>query len=294
MIIKSQTQNQVEENNSSAQTELTRKKTNTKVSLSYTGFVSSSGHASIALPRKEKKSLLSYLALSVWNTWFNLDTFSVTHLPLTNPLRNIENRSFCLLAIISWEEKSYMWPRDCPAEIPAPSPIYKMYKRLSLKSSSLISLLIEKYTVIICQNLFAFWTKTLHVFLILLPHHFTGLVLPSCPVQKYKIFVLVIEKTHKTITHLISPGLCPCLELKKWHFTGILWTQHPVWTGQSSRSECTTCKKRSATPGASTASEGTDAVWPYSTECGFSETANTKSQTGVKWHHCAFFVVASC
>lgn len=138
-----------------------------------------------------------------------------------------------------------MWPRDCPAEFPTPSPIYKMYKRLSLKSSSLIPPLIEKYTVIICQNLFALWTKTLHVyllFLLQLHHHFAGLDLPSCPVQKYTIFVVVIENPQKTITHLLSTDLCPCLELKKWDFTGILWAQHPVWTGQRSRTECTTCK----------------------------------------------------
>lgn len=45
-----------------------------------------------------------------------------------------------------------------------PFPIYKIYKKLSPKSS-IISLLIEKYTIIICQNLFALWTKTLHLFL---------------------------------------------------------------------------------------------------------------------------------
>ncbi len=36
------------------------------------------------------------------------------------------------------------------------------------------------------------------------------------------------------MTHLTPPGLNPCLELKKWDFTGIMWIQHPVWTGWSS------------------------------------------------------------
>lgn len=103
-----------------------------------------------------------------------------------------------------------MWPRDCPAEFPTPSPIYKMYKRLSLKSSALIPPLIEKYTVIICQNLFALWTKTLHVyllFLLQLHHHFAGLDLPSCPVQKYTIFVVVIENPKKQL-HICSLLIC--------------------------------------------------------------------------------------
>lgn len=44
---------------------------------------------------------------------------------------------------------------------------------------------------------------------------FAGLVLLSCPVQKYTCFLFFLFIENKKITHLTSSGLCPCLELKK-------------------------------------------------------------------------------
>lgn len=60
------------------------------------------------------------------------------------------------------------------------------------------------------------------------------------------------------MTHLTSPGLNPCLKLKKWDFTGIMWIQHPVWTGRRSGSGTHYLQKHCATPAVNTAPRVTE------------------------------------
>lgn len=101
-------------------------------------------------------------------------------------------RIICCWAINSEEENLYAWPPWLSSLQPRPSPYIKCTKRLSPKSS-VLTLLIEKYTIIICQNL---CIMNCTFFLLLL---FAGLVFASCPVQKYTLFffLLVIENKQK-------------------------------------------------------------------------------------------------
>lgn len=99
VIIESQIQIS-REKNSSAQNELTRK-TNTNVFKLYRLLLFlflPLIYRSIVSLLHEKLLLLQHLTSSraEWNTWFILDTFSVSLLPLTHQLCNVENRSFAV------------------------------------------------------------------------------------------------------------------------------------------------------------------------------------------------------
>lgn len=60
------------------------------------------------------------------------------------------------------------------------------------------------------------------------------------------------------MTNLTSPGLNPCLKLKKWDFTGIMWIQHPVWTGRRSGPGTHYLQKHCATLAVNTAPRVTE------------------------------------